>query len=204
MSMQVMVCANADGEFAVPIVAVEGADQCPGDFPELVEFGPQSARLGTVTGSGASATGNPLGWADASDPNNVEKTVVLQNGTNVMVNVTENPALNALEQWNMYNFTEDAHPIHLHLVRFQVMGREVAGETSPRFDATANGGVGNIGQVFAPEPSETGYKDTVIAYPGEITKVKARFDIPGLYVWHCHIVEHEDNEMMRPYVVSQP
>ena len=56
----------------------------------------------------------------------------------------------------------------------------------------------------APQPWETGFKDTVIAYPGEITRVKAKFDIAGLYVWHCHIVEHEDNEMMRPYVVSAP
>jgi FtsP/CotA-like multicopper oxidase with cupredoxin domain len=52
------------------------------------------------------------------------------------------------------------------------------------------------------QPWERGFKDTVIAYPGEITTVRAKFDIPGLYVWHCHIVEHEDNEMMRPYVVS--
>ena len=47
-----------------------------------------------------------------------------------------------------------------------------------------------------------GYKDTVIAYPGQITRLKAKFDISGLYVWHCHIVEHEDNEMMRPYCVK--
>jgi hypothetical protein len=49
---------------------------------------------------------------------------------------------------------------------------------------------------------ETGYKDTVIAYPGEITRVKALYDLPGFYVWHCHIVEHEDNEMMRPFHVG--
>jgi FtsP/CotA-like multicopper oxidase with cupredoxin domain len=52
------------------------------------------------------------------------------------------------------------------------------------------------------QPWEAGFKDTVIAYPGEITTVRATFDIEALYVWHCHIVEHEDNEMMRPYVVS--
>ena len=51
-------------------------------------------------------------------------------------------------------------------------------------------------------PTEAGYKDTVISYPGEITRVRASFDLEGLYDWHCHIVEHEDNEMMRPYVVS--
>jgi FtsP/CotA-like multicopper oxidase with cupredoxin domain len=58
------------------------------------------------------------------------------------------------------------------------------------------------GRPRAQESWETGYKDTVIAYPGEITRVKAKFDLPGLYVWHCHIVEHEDNEMMRPYRVG--
>ena len=53
-----------------------------------------------------------------------------------------------------------------------------------------------------PEPNETGYKDTVTAYPGEVTTVRALFDIQGLYVWHCHIVEHEDNEMMVPFCVG--
>ena len=52
------------------------------------------------------------------------------------------------------------------------------------------------------EPGETGFKDMVIAYPGEITRVKALFDLPGLYIWHCHIVEHEDNEMKRPYFIG--
>ena len=58
------------------------------------------------------------------------------------------------------------------------------------------------GAARPPEPWESGWKDTVISYPGEITRVKAKFDVPGLYVWHCHIVEHEDNEMMRPYFVG--
>jgi FtsP/CotA-like multicopper oxidase with cupredoxin domain len=53
------------------------------------------------------------------------------------------------------------------------------------------------------QPWESGFKDTVITYPDEITTIRARFDLAGLYVWHCHIVEHEDNEMMRPYVVSE-
>jgi FtsP/CotA-like multicopper oxidase with cupredoxin domain len=58
------------------------------------------------------------------------------------------------------------------------------------------------GVIYPPEPWETGFKDTVIAYPGQVTRIKARFDIPGLFVWHCHIVEHEDNDMMRPYRVG--
>ena len=92
------------------------------------------------------------------------------------------------EEWEIYNFTADAHPIHLHLVRFQVVGRRL-------FDGTPS----PHGSV---QPWETGYKDTFISYPGEVTRIRAKFDIAGLYVWHCHIVEHEDNEMMRPYVVS--
>jgi len=88
--------------------------------------------------------------------------------------------------WEIHNFTEDAHPIHIHEVQFQIVGRE------PLDGAPARG----------PEPWERGYKDTVIAYPGEVTRVKALFDRPGLFVWHCHIVEHEDNEMMRPYVIG--
>jgi spore coat protein A len=56
----------------------------------------------------------------------------------------------------------------------------------------------------SPEPGETGWKDTVIAYPGEVTRVRGKFDQPGQFVWHCHIVEHEDNEMMRPYRIGPP
>ena len=58
------------------------------------------------------------------------------------------------------------------------------------------------GAITLPDPDEAGLKDTVIAYPGQITRVKATFDIPGLFVWHCHIVDHEDNEMMRPFAVG--
>jgi FtsP/CotA-like multicopper oxidase with cupredoxin domain len=155
-------------------------------------FGPEAALLGTVNDGGtASPTGNPLMWTDMTGTS-TPVSVTLKNGNTVEVNVTENPQIVGgvapIEEWSMYNFTEDAHPIHLHLVRFQVVGRAALG-------APVVPGVGV-------EPWEAGFKDTVISYPGEITTVKARFDIAGLYVWHCHIVEHEDNEMMRPYVVS--
>jgi len=187
----VYVCATADEEFQIPIVKVnpDGSECTVDPYTMAIPFGPVAAKLGTVSGSGGSVAGNPLMWTDASDPSNVAKLVPLGNGSTVTVNVTENPALGAIEQWDIYNFTVDAHPIHLHLVRFEVMGRaQIGGDIDP-------------GRV---EPWETGFKDTVIAYPGEITRVKAKFDIEGLYVWHCHIVEHEDNEMMRPYVVGLP
>ncbi len=99
--------------------------------------------------------------------------------------ITENPNVGDTEIWEIHNFTADAHPIHLHQVMFQVIERQPFGGL-PRW----------------PEPWETGYKDTVIAYPGEITRIAATFDLPGLYVWHCHIVEHEDNEMMRPFHIG--
>ena len=99
--------------------------------------------------------------------------------------ITENPVLGATEVWEIHNFTADAHPIHIHEVQFQIVDRQPFG-----------------GTVRPPEANESGFKDTVIAYPGEITRVKATFDLPGLYVWHCHIVEHEDNEMMRPYFIG--
>jgi len=99
--------------------------------------------------------------------------------------ITENPAVGATEVWEIHNFTADAHPIHIHEVEFEVLDRQPFGGTArPR------------------ESWEAGLKDTVIAYPGEITRVKALYDRPGLFVWHCHIVEHEDSEMMRPYFVG--
>jgi len=136
------------------------------DNPAAEAFGPTAALLGTLN---PDATGNPLLWMD---------------------NITENPALNTVEEWEIHNFTADAHPIHVHLVHFEVLGRE------------AFGGGPSVAGSNDPLPGETGPKDTVIAYPGETTRVKMRFDLAGYYVWHCHIVEHEDNEMMRPYNVG--
>ena len=113
---------------------------------------------------------------------------------------TQVPDAGATEIWEIYNFTADAHPIHVHLVEFRVLNRQPLvtnedGETEAPARLVA-------GTERAPEASETGPKDVVIAYPGEVTRIAATFDIPGRYVWHCHIVEHEDNEMMVPYLVT--
>ncbi|MFE6679753.1 multicopper oxidase family protein [Streptomyces sp. NPDC057729] len=99
--------------------------------------------------------------------------------------VTENPALGATEIWEIHNLTKDAHPIHIHEVQFQVLDRLRAGRAAQ-----------------PAEPWERGFKDTAVAYPGVATRLKATFDRPGRYVWHCHMLEHEDNEMMRPYTVG--
>ena len=121
------------------------------------------------------------------------------NGSSVKVPVTEMPNLNDTEEWEIWNFTMDAHPIHLHLVEFQVVGRQGLEATDPGEDNQIAFNL--IGDQRNMEAWETGWKDTVIAYPGEVTRIKARFDTAGLYVWHCHIIDHEDNEMMRPYAV---
>ena len=110
--------------------------------------------------------------------------------------VTENPAVGTTEIWAIHNFTADAHPIHVHLVQFQVVDREVV---DPLVSPHGNLGAG---AKIPPEAWESGYKDTVVAYPGEITRIKATFDTPGLFVWNCHILKHEDHEMMRPYRVG--
>jgi bilirubin oxidase len=101
---------------------------------------------------------------------------------------TETPALGATGIWEFVNSTAHAHPLHLHQVQFQVLNREPTG--------------GAQGTVRPPDAGENGFKDTVICYPGEITRVKARFDLPGRFVYHCHMLSHEDNEMMRPIVVQ--
>ena len=105
--------------------------------------------------------------------------------------ISENPAVGATEVWALNNLTEDAHPINIHEIHFQVVDRQALGPDNLP-----------IGPTRPPEVWEAGLKDTVIAYPGEVTRVRGRFDVEGLFVWHCHIVEHEDNEMMRPYAIG--
>ena len=112
--------------------------------------------------------------------------------------VTENPATGATELWELYNVTADAHPIHIHEVVFEVVNRQDIMVVEDRKEVRVNPASAPTG----PEPSETGLKDTVISYPGQVTRVRAQFNGAGQFVWHCHIVEHEDNEMMRPYRIG--
>jgi spore coat protein A len=124
-----------------------------------------------------------------------------------------------IEDWLFINLTDDTHPIHLHLTQFEVLDRhpfdveayeealEAArkrGEPNPDPSPYYTGG---------PLPFQTddrGRKDTVSANPGVVTRIRARFDLPAgvtgtqKYVFHCHILEHEDNDMMRPYEVLGP
>jgi FtsP/CotA-like multicopper oxidase with cupredoxin domain len=113
---------------------------------------------------------------------------------------TDNPQLGATETWEFFNFTADAHPIHIHEVQFRVLDRQALATDE---EGMAVQPAALVGAPRSPEAWETGFKDTVIAYPGEVTRVQATFDLAGRYVWHCHILEHEDNEMMRPYDVIE-
>ena len=129
---------------------------------------------------------------------------------------TETPRFGTVEDWVYINMTGDTHPMHTHLVTHQVIGR-----TPFNVDAyqTAFGGPNGVpggidptpfatGRMTPPDPTERGFKDTTKVNPGYFTTIRARFDLPGgvaapqTYVHHCHIVEHEDNDMMRPFTVN--
>jgi spore coat protein A len=164
--------------------------------------------------------------------------------------LSELPVEGTTEVWEIVNLTADAHPIHLHLVQFQVLDRQgfntnrygrayeaafPGGEYIPGYGPPLDYGSGNgralggnpdidpylQGPARPPAANEAGWKDTVVAHPGEVTRIAVRFaptdkaidadpaelvypfDPDGHgYVWHCHIIDHEDNEMMRPYRVQ--
>ena len=136
---------------------------------------------------------------------------------------TETPKLGSTEVWEFWNNTVDAHPIHMHLVRFRLLNREVfsMSATAPIDNATGlqvmaetkpmvNGWTGErllpgavqlSGLPIAAPKHEAGWKDTILCYPGEVTRVVMKFDRRGKYVYHCHILSHEEHDMMRWYEV---
>ncbi len=137
------------------------------------------------------------------------------NAMDFELGATETPRVGAVEDWVYVNLTGDTHPIHTHLVTFQVVGRtpfDVAAYQGAY--AGPNGVPGGIdptsfatGPMLPPDATERGFKDTVKANPGYFTTVRAKYELPeGIiapqtYVYHCHILEHEDNDMMRPFTV---
>ncbi|MGA7503334.1 MAG: multicopper oxidase [Candidatus Sulfotelmatobacter sp.] len=124
--------------------------------------------------------------------------MLLLNASHWKMPITEKPALGSTEIWTLINPTNDTHPIHLHLVRFQILDRQ---NYEPWLFQTKRQ-LHFIGQPQPPGPGEAGWKDTVQAYSHMVTRIIVPFQgFTGRYVWHCHILEHEDNEMMRPYEV---
>jgi spore coat protein A len=122
--------------------------------------------------------------------------------------ITEDPKAGTTEIWSFANTTGDVHPIHVHQVQFQVLNRQP-------FDAKAYIDTGKLVYTGIPMPPESNerpaWKDTIKTYARYVTRVIAKFDLPAgtvarpgdefRYVWHCHVLEHEDNEMMRPYKI---
>ncbi|MGG3470702.1 multicopper oxidase [Neobacillus pocheonensis] len=110
--------------------------------------------------------------------------------------ITENPIAGTIEIWNFVNTNGDDHPIHIHLVQFQILDRRP-------FDVEYYKKTKQLiftGAPILPDVTENGWKDTVRCPPGHITRIAMTFfPYIGQYVWHCHMLEHEDYEMMRPY-----
>jgi FtsP/CotA-like multicopper oxidase with cupredoxin domain len=163
--------------------------------------------------------------------------VILLNGQKWDASISELPKVGSTEDWELVNLTGDTHPIHLHLVQFLVVNRQnfdadkyltdwtLINGSPPLVNPTVTLTVDNYleGLPIEPAPNEMGWKDTIKANPGQITRIRVRFapqdanpnlTLPGVnlypfdpalgpgYVWHCHILDHEDNEMMRPYKVT--
>jgi spore coat protein A, manganese oxidase len=115
--------------------------------------------------------------------------------------VTEIAKLGSTEIWSLVNLTDDTHPIHLHHVRFQVLDRR-------SFDRDLyilqNATLRYTGAALAPKLNESGWKDVVQCPPNLVTRIHISFDgFPGRYLWHCHLLEHEANDMMRPYDIVE-
>ncbi|MGD8664962.1 MAG: multicopper oxidase domain-containing protein [Desulfobacterales bacterium] len=208
------------------------------------EFGRLQPLLGTAEPA-TDYAGNPINWPneqpyiDAGLTDQMEGSIAWHSPT------TENPALDSTEEWEIWNVTGDAHPVHLHLVNFEILGRkeikwdsntigpdDPSGEEEDRVIPNAlNGAPAEDGTYLVTQPVvqhnglrgegfrivnptegaavtqpaeyvENAPKDMVTALPGQITRIKTTFDKPGRYVWHCHILSHEDHEMMRVLFVG--
>jgi len=144
------------------------------------------------------ATTTRLLTLDEYDSHAGDPVLMLLNASYWHDPITEKPTLNSTEVWSFVNPTDDTHPIHLHAVRFQILDRQHYEPwtyiTKKQFRF--------LGPRVPPGPGEAGWKDTVRADSKMVTRIIVRFDsYAGRYVWHCHILEHEDNEMMRPYEI---
>jgi FtsP/CotA-like multicopper oxidase with cupredoxin domain len=158
------------------------------------EFGRLQPLLGTVDGDPSTGPASATAYTWFQEP-------------------TETPGINITEEWEIYNFTGDAHPIHLHLVNFQILGRDEitfdADEDNPQEVLQHNGKLGTVAAISNISiggsvnlTAEDGYfesapKDIVTVLPEQRARIKVHFNKTGRYVWHCHILSHEDHEMMR-------
>jgi FtsP/CotA-like multicopper oxidase with cupredoxin domain len=215
------------------------------EIPELMQFTVGSARgLGgsparphhgfvALDPAGAAVRRTVL-LTEIMDHESGEPLMALLNARPWTTDEIERPRVDALEVWEIVNLTADTHPIHLHLVQFQPWNRQAIDVERYLLDVFGTEELGEehigggrmpfpsadgylSGRSRDPEPYERGWKDTVQAHPGMVTRIVVPFGrgagagIPfgqtagpfvGRYVWHCHILDHEDNEMMLPYEVT--
>jgi FtsP/CotA-like multicopper oxidase with cupredoxin domain len=203
------------------------------DIPEVMIFdvsnNTAATSISTPSASLSLRPGAQITNLDATVTRNVSLVEIVDNYGRIMPTldgrgfmefpITELPRLNATEQWDIINTTVDAHPMHLHQVAFQLINREdinvlgadpvtqepildvQSAQLTPPYNSASYVG---SGVVTPPADYEAGWKDTVVCPPAKVTRVRAKFDIPGLYVWHCHILSHEEHDMMRPLVVTTP
>jgi spore coat protein A len=183
-----------DGDPSVPAFPFKGVATRKLTLNEdFDEFGRLIQTMGTFTSRSTNNQGLPT-W-----------------GLPYIGDATETPEAGATEVWQIFNLTADAHPMHFHLVNVQVLQRQQFHGDPSSFSL--------VGPPRPPDANETGWKETVRANPGEVTTVAMKFDLPKLptaamskavsprtggheYVWHCHILEHEEHDMMRPLIVK--
>ena len=163
-----------------------------GLFESTDEFGRLIQKLGAAvaTDPGTIATIAPSNFVDSNGHYVKPETVQLIRNPNGTQSVTE--------EWQVYNFTADTHPMHLHSASFQIVSRQQFTGIdlgTGAFDVTA------LGTLTGPDANENGWKDTVRMNPGEVTTIRVKFDLAGNYVWHCHILEHEEHDMMHGLVI---
>jgi spore coat protein A len=179
---------------AAPVMQFRISSSKSGDSPQV----PGKLRNIPRIPESAAVKTRELTLVDYKDSRD-RATSMLLNGMHYSMPVTETPTLDTVEIWTLINLTDDTHPIHLHLVRFQILDRR-------RFDVAAYKQTGKLiftGPPVSPEAHEAGWKDTVRADVLLVTRIIVRFEgYAGRYVWHCHVLEHEDNEMMRPYEIK--
>jgi FtsP/CotA-like multicopper oxidase with cupredoxin domain len=186
----------------------------------LSSVAPAVVPAGTLTRS--------LFLNEVATPDDVVLHVMLNN-TPMLLSATEIPQVGATEVWEIANTTMDTHPIHLHLVQFRLLSRQayradayralaLSVDYLPPVKRYLTSGATEMGRT--PRPQEAAWKDTILMHPGEVTRILVKFSpqdvaaVPGTnsfdfdptadpgYVWHCHILEHEENDMMRPLMVS--
>jgi spore coat protein A len=168
-----------------------------GLFETVDSYGRLIQKLGSLP-LRSDPTTTPIAPSDFMGPGARPTTVQL------MPDPMSPTGMSVTEVWQVYNVTADTHPIHLHSTSFQIVSRQkfnwkVVDPATGAFVVTAL-----TGQPTGPDANENGWKDTVRMNPGEVTTILVKFDLPGNYVWHCHILEHEEHDMMNQLVILAP